>query len=170
MIQVGWADLLAGPQKGGRVCVAWLAGGLPGRAQGREGGGQQLAGRTHHSEPTSLGRQRHTRLPACCHAAQTHMLLCPPMHGAPACPLRSVNPRLPLALQISQATYELLSPSLQAEFVARGTIHVKGKGDMLTYVQKLGTVEERPSSSAGPGSGRNSSVGVAARAADAAAA
>jgi class 3 adenylate cyclase len=38
---------------------------------------------------------------------------------------------LPDRIQVTPATYELLSPQFQLE--ERGLIAVKGKGDMLTY-------------------------------------
>lgn len=41
---------------------------------------------------------------------------------------------LPMAIQLSEATYSMLPEESQAECVLRGTIEVKGKGLMSTYL------------------------------------
>ena len=40
------------------------------------------------------------------------------------------------AIQLSEVTFNLLkSTDLKAGFRCRGTVHCKGKGDMVTYIQ-----------------------------------
>ena len=41
---------------------------------------------------------------------------------------------LPMAIQLSEATFSLLPEESKAECLLRGTIEVKGKGPMSTYL------------------------------------